>query len=170
MRENDEKQYFHVCANGADARGNISQPVPFGSLGARERRALLPTREWTIPNNWLVCNGLILPTNYVDIARFESIYGSHNRFRVFLSSPKQREEMMLARMAEHRGVDFEDQEARIRLAQQLRRQYKLTFRQLATLVRLPEAEVRAHVRQAPHPYPLFRQIAAQKCGFCALWR
>ena len=113
---------------------------------------------------------MILPTNYVDVARFESIYGTHNRFRVFLSSPRQREEAMLAKMAEQRGVMFEDQEARIlcgdtckqmfgtrdprrldgpgriRLAQQLRRQYKLTFRQLATLVRLPETEVRAHVR------------------------
>ena len=161
---------FYVLPWLFDAEGNICKPVPFGSLGARERRALLPTREWTIPDNWLVCNGLILPTNYVDIARFESIYGTHNRFRVFLSSPKQREEMMFAKMAEQRGVDFEDQEARIlcgdtckqmfgtrdprrlngpsriRLAQQLRRQYKLTYRQLATMVRLPETEVRAHVR------------------------
>lgn len=161
---------FHVPVWLFDSRGNLCQPVPFGSLGVRDRRAVLHSQLWTIPDNWLVCNGLILPTNYVDVARFESIYGTHNRFRVFLSSPRQREEQMLARMAEQRGVSFDDQEARtlcgdtckqlfetrdarrldgpqrILLAQQLRRQYKLTFRQLATLVRLPEMEVRAHVR------------------------
>lgn len=153
-----------------DAQGKICHPRPFGSLGTRERRALLHTRSRSIPDNWLICNGLILPTNYVDIARFESIYGTHNRFRVFLSSPKKREEMMLKRMAEQQGVSMEDLEARkicgdvckqlfgtrdprrldtsrrIRLAQLLRRQYRLSFRQLATLVRLPETEVRTYVR------------------------
>ncbi len=153
-----------------DEKGNICKPVPFGSLGARERRDLLHTRHFSIPDNWLICNGFILPTNYVDIERFESIYGTHNRFRVFLSSPRKREEEMLRRMAEQRGVSLEDLEARkicgnvckslfgtrdprrldasqrIRLAQQLRHQYRLTFRQLATLVRLPETEVRTYVR------------------------
>jgi hypothetical protein len=153
-----------------DAGGEICRPVPFGTLGARAKRALLHSRELSIPDHWLVCNGVILPTNYVDVPRFESIYGTHNRFRVFLSSPRKREEMMLARMSEQRGVSMEDLEARktcgdvckqlfgtrdprrldtsqrVRLAQQLRRLYRLTFRQLATLVRLPETEVRTFVR------------------------
>lgn len=161
---------FHTPIWYYDAEGNISQPKQFGSLGTRERRSLLHTRSYSIPDNWLICNGLILPVNYVDVARFESIYGSHNRFRVFLSSPKKREEMMLKRMTEQRGVSMEDLEARktcgdvckllfgtrdprrldtprrIRLAQQLRHQYRLTFRQLATLVHLPETEVRTYVR------------------------
>ena len=153
-----------------DDQGIIRQPVPFSSLGTRARRMLLHTRSLSIPDHWLVCNGLILPSNYVDTARFESIYGTHNRFRVFLSSPRKREEMMLARMAEERGVSMEDLEARrvcgdtckqmfgtrdprrlntrqrIQLAQSLRYQFRLSFRQLATLVRLPETEVRSFVR------------------------
>lgn len=161
---------FYVPIWQFDDQGVIHKPVPFGSLGARDRRALLHTRSLTIPDEWLICNGLILPGNYVDVARFESIFGTHNRFRVFLSSPKKREEMMLQRMAQDRGVSLEDLEARtvcgdvckqlfrtrdprrldstqrIRLAQQLRHQYRLTFRQLATLVRLPEIEVRTFVR------------------------
>ena len=124
----------------------------------------------TVPDDWLVCNGFILPTNYIDIARFESIYQTHNRYRVFLSSPRKREEEMLRKMAEYRGVTMEDLEARklcgdmckqlfgtrdprrldttkrIMLAQQLRRQYRMTFRQLAMLVRLPEGEIRTYVR------------------------
>ena len=77
---------------------------------------------------------------------------------------------MLRRMSEQRGVMLEDMEARkvcgnvckqlfgtrdprrldapqrITLAQELRRQYRMTFRQLVTVVRLPEAEIRAYVR------------------------
>lgn len=161
---------FYVPIWYFDEKGTICQPVPFHSLGTRARRALLHTRSLSIPDDWLVCNGVILPSNYVDVARFESIYETHNRFRVFLSSPRKREEMMLARMAEQRGVSMEDLEARkvcgnvckqlfgtrdprrlntrrrIELARQLRNQYRLTFRQLATLVRLPETEVRTFVR------------------------
>lgn len=161
---------FYVPVWLFDGKGTICQPVPFSSLGARERRTLLHTRSMSIPDHWLVCNGVILPSNYVDVARFESIYGTHNRFRVFLSSPRKREEMMLTRMAEQRGVSMEDLEARkycgdvckqlfgtrdprrldtrrrIELARQLRNRYRLTFRQLATLVRLPETEVRSFVR------------------------
>ena len=153
-----------------DAHGNICLPVPFGSLGARAQRALLHSQQWSIPDDWMVCNGLVLPTNYVDVTRFESIYGTHNRFRVFLSSPRKREEAMLARMSGQWGVSLEDMEARkvcgdmckrlygtrdprrldgscrIRLAQQLRNQYKITFRQLAVLVRLSETEIRTYVR------------------------
>ena len=153
-----------------DEKGTICQPAPFCTLGTRARRKILHTRTLSIPDHWLVCNGVILPTNYVDVARFESIYVTHNRFRVFMSSPKQREAAMLERMAEQRGVSMEDLEARkvcgdvckqlfgtrdprrldtrqrIQLAQQLRQQYRLTFRQLATLVRLPETEVRSFVR------------------------
>lgn len=153
-----------------DKEGTIRQPVSFISLGAREKRTLLHTRNYMIPDDWLVCNGFILPENYVNIERFESIYITFNRFRVFLSSPKSREEVMLAKMAEERGVMMEDMEARracgdcckrmfgtrdprrldprnrLSLAQQLRSQLRLTYRQLATLVRLPETEIRAFVR------------------------
>ena len=152
-----------------DYAGTICQPVSFGSLSVKDKRALVHSRHYMVPDGWSVCNGFILPDNYVDVDRFESIYGTCNRFRVFLSSPRSREELMLAKMAEYRGVMMEDMEARrvcgelcsksfgtkdprkldtrtrILLAQQLRKQYNLTFRQLSTLIRLPETEVRAFV-------------------------
>lgn len=152
-----------------DDEGLICQPVSFGTLSAREKRILLHSRNYLIPNNWLVCNGFVLPYNYVDVKRFELVYGTCNCFRVFLSSPRKREDMMLSRMAEYRGVTMEDLEARricgdqcrqlfgvkdtrkldssqrVTLAQQLRRQFKLTFRQISMLVRLPESEVRAFI-------------------------
>jgi hypothetical protein len=142
----------------------------FGDQDAVTKRLLLHSRSLTIPDDWMVCNGFILPSNYIDVSRFERIYGTHNRFRVFLSSPRKREEEMLRRMSEQRGVNLEDMEARklcgdlskqlfgtrdprrldapqrISLAQELRRQYRMTFRQLATVVRLPETEIQAYVR------------------------
>ena len=153
-----------------DPSGQIREPVPFRELGAREQRAVLHTRSYTIPGEWLVCNGLILPENYINKRIFEGIYQTCNRFRVFLSSPRKREEEMLARMSDYRGIALEDQEARrlcgdlcnqmygfrdprrlngeqrLSLARELRHDYHLTFRQLALLVRLPESEIRFYVR------------------------
>lgn len=153
-----------------DENGNIRKPEHFGDQSALMKRALLHSRHYTVPDDWLVCNGFILPENYIDVVRFENIYRTHNRYRVFASNPKKREDEMNAKMAEFRGAAFEDMEARrlcgnlckqlfgtrdprrldgrqrVELAQHLRRQYRLTFRQLATLVRLPEAEIRTYVR------------------------
>ena len=153
-----------------DSNGVLHQPVPFSSLTEREKRTVLHSRKWTIPDNWSICQGLILPDNYVDKERYEQIYLTHNRFRVFLASPRKIEHEMLAKMAESRGVSFEDQEARrlcgdeskkmfgtrdprrldgrqrIALAQSLRTKYHLSFRQLSSVVRLPEPEIRVYVR------------------------
>ena len=71
-----------------DDEGLICQPVSFGTLSAREKRILLHSRNYLIPDNWLVCNGFVLPYNYVDVKRFELVYGTCNCFRVFLSSPR----------------------------------------------------------------------------------
>ena len=160
---------FHTPVWQYDDNGNIREPVRFGTLDSVSKRNLLHSRTYTIPDCWLVCNGFILPSNYVDVSRFESIYRSHNRFRVFASSPKKREDEMNARMADYRGVSFDDMEARrlcgdsckqmfgirdprrldgprrIELAQYLRRQYRLSFRQLSTLVRLSEVDLRAYI-------------------------
>ena len=153
-----------------DQEGTLRKPERFGDQDAVMKRLLLHSRSLTIPDDWMVCNGFILPSNSIDVSRFERIYGTHNRFRVFLSSPRKREEEMLRRMSEHRGVMLEDMEARkvcgdvcklrfgtrdprrldapqrISLAQELRREYRMTFRQLATVVRLPETELQAYVR------------------------
>ena len=153
-----------------DKNGEINQPVPFGALGNTSKRDIVHSRTLTVPDDWMVCNGLILPSNYVDIARFESIYKTHNRFRVFTSSPRAREEEMLRTMADFRGVTIDDLEARrlcgdtckqmfgtrdprqldtvkrVALAQQLRKTYRMTFRQLSILVRLDEKELRTFVR------------------------
>ena len=152
-----------------DAEGNICHPVRFGDLSVQSRREMVHSRSLTLPDDWLVCNGIVLPTNYVDVARFESIYQTHNCFRVFLSNNRKKEEEILLRMAKARGIMLEDGEARevcgneckamfgtrdprklsseqrIRIAQVLRSKYRMTFRQIASCVRLPETEIRIYV-------------------------
>lgn len=147
----------------------VVKPVPFKALDSLSKRRILNSRKFSIPEDWFVCNGFILPSNYIDTSRFENIYQTHNRYRVFMSSPKKREQEILARMAGYKGVTFEDLEARkvcgdvcremfgtrdprrldghqrIYLAQQLRRRYQLSFRQIAAIVRLPEVEIRTYV-------------------------
>ena len=123
-----------------------------------------------MPDDWIVCNGIILPTNYVDINRFERIFKTHNCFRAFLCSGKNNDAMVLNAMAEARGLAMDDLEARtvcaslcnqkygvrsskflnmqerLLLAQDLRSQYHLGYRQIAFLSRLPEFELKKYVR------------------------
>ena len=152
-----------------DDSGVIHEPVTFGSLKDKQKAEHCWSKTY-IPNNWLVCNGFILPTNYVDIARFESIYKTHNCFRAFLSSGKNSDTRIKETMSGIRGLQIEDLEARricesvcrglfgkrtarhltteerLRLAQALRNQYHLAHRQLSFLTYIPETELRKYIR------------------------
>lgn len=145
--------------------GAIHKPLRFGCMTVDARRATIHSRKYTIPDNWLVCNEIVLPTNYVNVPLFEDIFKSHNRYRVFLSNNSARDAEILKRMADERGVMLDDLEARdkcaaeckamygfrdprrleprhrIDVAQLLRRKYRMTIRQIAKLIRLPESEV-----------------------------
>lgn len=149
--------------------GGVVNPVKFSSLSAMKKRQILHTRQYSIPGDWLVAGDIILPSNYVDIACFEAIYSTHNAFRVFMSNNKSRDDEIRASIAQSRGIQLEDMEARqlcgdecklmygtrdprrldamqrVNLAQMLRRKWRLSLRQLASLVRLPEIEVRRYV-------------------------
>lgn len=149
--------------------GTLNIPVPFCSFSAREKKHLLKSKK-SIPDEWLVCNGIILPSNYVDVERFEEIFGTPNCYRVFLGNSKNKDDVIDIKMAKVRGVSLSDMEARsiaeelchsmfgkrsarwigvedrIELAVNLRRTYQMSIRQIATLVRLPEEEVRNHFK------------------------
>lgn len=152
-----------------DDDGNLLKPVPLGSMTEKARREICGTR-FKLPDEWLVCDGFILPSNYVDIKRFERIYRTHNCFRAFMCSKKSQDEAILKKMSDIRGVVIEDIEARrlcaetclelfskkttahlttqerILLAQTLRKRYRLSHRQLSGLIHIPEAELRKYVK------------------------
>lgn len=147
-----------------DNDGNRIPKVRAGDLPKMELERLLGTRR-RIPAEWLLCNNILLPDNYVAVEHFENIYRTANCFRVFLASSRNRDQAIQESIAAVRGVALEDSEARlhcrkmmkemcgftdvrrldaqsrIRLAQQLRKRLRLSSRQIASLVRLPYAEV-----------------------------
>ena len=147
-----------------DDEGNRCPSMRIGDLSERARRRLLCSRL-SVPGEWRVCNGILLPENYVDVARFERIYQTANCFRVFQGNNRNRDQMIQKRIAAARGVAIDDAEARIKcqslvqrmfgfkdvrrlnalqrveIAQHLRRQFRLSCRQIATLVRIPYKEV-----------------------------
>ncbi len=146
--------------------GTIAQAVSFGSLPVDEQRSVCHSRKFAFPDSWQVANGIVLPTNYVDVARFEAIFQTTNCYRVFLSGSSKRDEDIVMEIAQARGVTIEDSEARalcsdkckdlfgirdvrrlpttdrLELARKLRREHNMTARQLASVVRLPEGEIR----------------------------
>ena len=149
--------------------GKYVEPVEFGTLSKLEKQRYCGSKKF-VPDWWLVCNGFILPTNYVDVQRFESVYKTHNCFRAFMCSAKSRDESINVKMAEIRGVVVEDLEARrisesvckemfgkrtvrhlnigerMQLANTLRNRYRLAHRQLSFLTRIPEVELRKYIR------------------------
>lgn len=152
-----------------DEEGKVRTPTRIGDLTVRERRELLCSKR-QVCDDWLVCNGILLPDNYVNVKMFEDIYQTHNTFRVFSCASTKAMDQVRNRMAERRGVLLEDLEARklceeicmesfgkktarhlsttqrIAVARQLRRRYHLAVRQIATLSRLPEGEVLKYVK------------------------
>lgn len=149
--------------------GKIENTKRISDLTGTERHIILHTKKDKIPGDWLVSNGILLPENYVDVKGFENIYRTHNCFRVFSAMSGSKIQEVNNRIAEYAGVNLEDNEARekavalcrehfgtgdarrippqkrLELAILLRKEYHLSTRQLATLVHLPEAEIRKYI-------------------------
>lgn len=160
---------YHIPLWLFDDEGIIHSPIHFGNLSVDRKREITHSRTYTVPGNWQVAGDIILPSNYVDVPRFESIFRTPNCYRVYMSGSRKQDEEILERISRVRGVMLEDTEARIicgdvckavfgtrdprrldsrgrlSLAQTLRRQHNMTHRQIATIVRLPESEIRRYV-------------------------
>ena len=146
--------------------GQVLRTVRYGDLSARLKRRICGRHS--IPYDWEICNGLILPSNYVDKKRFEGIYQTYNCFRAFCGASNKQLSIVQQKMASARGIMMDDLEARqkcrelafnmfrendprkldlsrrMTLAMELRSRYHLSTRQLSTLVYLPESEIRKY--------------------------
>jgi len=151
-----------------DSNGLYTPPVRFGDIPTLERRRILGSR-YTIPDNWLVANDIVLPNNYVDVPGFEQIFRTHNAYRVFTSSITSRNDVVQRTMLSVAGTNYEEEEmreicssvckelfgksdvrtlsaqGRIYLAQELRRRYAVGISQLSRRVHLPESELRKYL-------------------------
>ncbi len=152
-----------------DDTGHLSVPLEIGLLTERSRRAVKCSRM-NVPNDWKVCNGFILPSNYLNTKGYESIFKSYNCFRSFLSSGKQRFQSVLDSIARNQGVAFDNLEARkvseevcnrlfnmtntrnlsaterLTVARELWVSYHLSFSQISGFCHIPEDEIRKYLK------------------------
>lgn len=152
-----------------DFNGHLYEKAPLGTLPIHAQRNICNTKT-AMPADWIVVNGFIHPACYIDIECLESIYKTHNCYRAFTASSKAQDESIRSTMAAIHGVSIDDIEARricsetslrlynshstkmlsvtqrLDLARELRRSYHLSFRQLSTLVKLSEDELREYIQ------------------------
>ena len=145
-----------------DRHRTVQETVRIGDLKYRDKRKMFKTAE-KLPDEWLVCNGIILPSNYVDINRFEQIYRSPDTYSRFLSRSSDSE--MIQKVASVKGVSLPDNEMRdacrklcrdyygvrdvraldsvrrLELARHLRRRYLISKKQLSRIVHVPLEEI-----------------------------
>lgn len=148
---------------------NFVEEKSLSELTLAEKRSLLHSRK-EVPSKWKVCNGFLLPTNYVDVSKYEAIYKTHNCFRTFMNSGKKHDDSIVSQMAKIQTPMLEDLEAkricaetslrlfghtslsqlsvpeRISLAQVLRNDHGASVRQIASLLRIKLSELRKFVR------------------------
>ena len=127
-------------------------------LGARERRRLLGSSQ-DIPGEWLLFDGIILPSCYVPVEVVEALFRSHRAYNYFIgrSREKDMEEMMGTwsslglqdtEMRQHRDEEtvslFGTRKIRslnigqrIEVAKILRRKYMTSVKQIARVTCIP---------------------------------
>lgn len=153
-----------------DNSGSVRKPTRVGDIPRYKIETILKTRNLTVPKDWLICNGILLPQNYVDVERYESIVRTHNRYRCFAATGKDKDRAILDMMAKERGIELEEDEARrvceslckelsgysntrmlnveqrIQLAREMRKRYRIGLSQISRRVHLPEEEIRKYVK------------------------
>ena len=152
-----------------DKNGRFQQPKALGELSYRERRQVLHSTDSAVPDSWLTCNGILLPSNFVSVGRFERLFRTHNAFRCFCASGRDKDKAIQDSMASVSGVSMEEEEARnlavsfsmrlfgtpeirsldtgqrLSLARALRKEYHIGLGQIARRVHLPEKEIRKYL-------------------------
>jgi hypothetical protein len=145
-----------------DRNGVVQQAKRLKELSYREKRKYMKT-AFHLPEDWLVCNGIVLPLNYVDTSRFESIFGTHNAYRAFQSRSVDND--AIRHTALSRGVSLPDREMRtacqeacrelfgadtvrplnsvqrLEVARRLWNRYLLSHKQLSRIVHVPLEEI-----------------------------
>jgi len=155
-----------------DINANWTKDGKIFNIGSTPHRNIKPLFHCNVklPGNWQFCNGMILPSSFIDIDRFESIFRTHNCYRVFCGGGSGRDNVIADKMYNCFGANYEEAEARefaanccrrlfghrnirtldvrqrIELARIIRKEHHLGYSQLSRRVYLPESEVRRYVK------------------------
>lgn len=149
--------------------GKSELPVPAGSIPIKRLQNMMHSK-FSIPDDWLICKGFLLPTNYVDIGLFEQIFITANCYRVFLGNSSRKNDTVLDKMLKVHGISLEDFDARklsedvcmsmfgkktarwitpeqrLMLARELYRNHHLSIRQTSTFSRIPAEELKKYIK------------------------
>ena len=130
-----------------------------GELGVKERKRLLGSSQ-EIPDDWLLFDGMVLPSSYIPVGLVEALFRSHRAFNYFVGRSKEKdmEEMMGTwsslglqdtEMRQHRDEEMAylfgtdkirslSIGQRIEIGRILRRKYMTSVKQIARVVCIPQ--------------------------------
>ena len=136
----------------------ITDGIKIGSLGSKERRKHLSTHT-NLPENWIIVDGVIDPSNYIPVERIENLFKTVRSYMFYLSLNKDDElEREMDSRSEANMTDTELRAARnelitslfgdvslhklsvperLHLAKQIRWNYYCSRKQIARIVQLP---------------------------------
>lgn len=165
--------YFRTGLNDLlwrqDEKGRFKTVRMVADISGKEYFKIFRTLE-RMPGNWEVCDNMVLPSSFVDVATFQSIFLTHNAFRTFCGAGRKADQIVLDSMSQSRGVALEESEARditsrtcyglfgfsdvrrlsvqqrICLARRMRADFGMGFSQLSRRVHLPESELRKYIK------------------------
>ena len=103
---------WHIPIWLISTNGEVLESHKIAELSKKKKDRLLFCKTCSVPDDWLFCQGFLLPTNYIAVDMFEAIYKTHNCFRTFLIRGKAKDTPILERMAATKGVRLDDFEAR----------------------------------------------------------
>jgi len=165
--------YFRIIKNDLlwrlDEIGEGKYIQRMGELSMKQQKTLFHVSE-KLPAEWEVCDGMILPSSYIDVKGFENIFMTPNCFRTFLGGSAAKDSEISTMMASIAGVNLDENEARavarnlclelfakheirsldimqrIELGRKLRQRYQMGLSQISRRIYVPENEVRKYIK------------------------
>lgn len=138
-----------------------------GEMGVRELKSILGSDQ-AIPDDWLLYDGMVLPSSFIPVEIVEELFRSHKAFNYFAGRNKEKEieEMMGtwaglnlqdSEMRQHRDTEMKSLfgtdkirtlslPQRIEIGKILRRKYVTSIKQIARIVRVPLAVAERMIR------------------------
>lgn len=129
-----------------------------GELGPKALKKLLGS-EQPVPEDWLICNGMVLPSSYIPVSTVEALFRSHRAFNFFIGRNKEKEmedimgtwtslNLQDAEMRRHRDEEIAslygstsirnlNMPQRIEVGRILRRKYLTSVKQIARVTCIP---------------------------------
>ena len=138
-----------------------------GELGPKALKKMLGS-EQTVPDDWLICNGMVTPSSYIPVSTVEALFRSHRAFNFFVGRNKEKEmeeimgtwtslNLQDAEMRRHRDEEIAalygstsirnlNMPQRIEVGRNLRKKYMTSVKQIARTVCIPLEEAEKAIR------------------------